>query len=184
MLWNYSGKINIRMRLNRFLNKASLLIIASILTFTIGINAQKSGNDKKEQKSAEISSLIQSKNFVFVAQYALPLGGRSINLTSRYDVRLSKDTVVSDLPFYGRAFVAPMDPSEGGIRFTSTQFDYNVSEKKKGGWDITVLPKDTKDVRQMFLSVSENGYASLQVTSNNRQSINYTGYITSSNKRI
>ena len=146
------------------------------------MQAQNSKDDKKHEQSAEIGKLIQSKNFVFVAQYALPLGGRSVNLTSLYDVKLSGDTITSDLPFYGRAFVAPINPSDGGIHFTSTKFDYTVNEKKKGGWDITIQPKDTKDVRQMFLSVSENGYASLQVTSNNRQAINYTGYVTAKNK--
>jgi hypothetical protein len=147
------------------------------------MQAQNLTNDKKQQKATEISNLIQSKNFVFIAQYALPLGGRPINLTSQYDVRVLKDTINTDLPFYGRAFVAPLNPSEGGIRFTSTQFDYTTEEKKKGGWDITILPKDTKDVRQMFLSVTETGNATLQVTSNNRQSINFTGYITANKKR-
>ena len=146
------------------------------------MQAQNSKDDKKHEQSAEIGKLIQSKNFVFVAQYALPLGGRSVNLTSLYDVKLSGDTITSDLPFYGRAFVAPINPSDGGIHFTSTKFDYTINEKKKGGWNITIEPKDTKDVRQMFLSVSENGYASLQVTSNNRQAINYTGYVTAKNK--
>ena len=169
------------MRLYKFLNKGFLLLFASLLIVQ-SMQAQNSSNDKNQKESANIGRLIQSKNFVFVAQYALPLGGRSINLTSLYDVRLSNDTIASDLPFYGRAFVAPMNPSEGGIRFTSTHFDYTANEKKKGGWNITILPKDTKDVRQMFLSVSENGYASLQVTSNNRQSINYTGYVTAKNK--
>lgn len=146
------------------------------------MQAQDSKDDKKHEQRAEIGKLIQSKNFVFVAQYALPLGGRSVNLTSLYNVKLSGDTLTSDLPFYGRAFVAPINPSEGGIHFTSTHFEYTINEKKKGGWNVTILPKDTKDVRQMFLSVSENGSSSLQLTSNNRQSISFTGYIIDKNK--
>ncbi len=113
----------------------------------------------------------------------MPATGSLINLTSLYDLQLSNDTLVSELPFYGRAYVAPMNPSEAGIRFTSKQFDYKIEEKKKGGWDITILPKDTRDVRQMFLTVSEDGNASLHVLSNNRQSMNFTGYITARNKR-
>ena len=66
----------------------------------------------------------------------------------------------------------------GGLNFTSTEFQYNLKSKKKGGWDITIKPTDIKDVRQMFLSIGENGYASLQVISNNRQTISYYGYIT------
>jgi hypothetical protein len=70
-----------------------------------------------------------------------------------------------------------MNPTEGGIKFTSTANSYNVKDRKKGGWDITIVPSDTKDVRQMFLSVSEDGYANLNVISNNRQAIRFDGIV-------
>ncbi|MCW3081776.1 DUF4251 domain-containing protein [Segetibacter sp.] len=169
------------MKYNKYLNKFFLLFVASLLCVHL-THAQKSKQDRKEEKMAIIESLVQSKNFVFVAQNALPSTGRNINLTTTYAVRLSSDTVVSDLPYFGRAFVAPMNPSEGGIHFTSTKFTYTTKEKKKGGWEITILPTDTRDVRQMFLTVSQQGYATLQVLSNNRQSISFNGYITSRSK--
>ena len=169
------------MKYYKFLNKLFLLIMASVITDQAAY-AQDSKKDKKEQRRDEIANLIQSKSFVFVANTAFPLGGRTINLTSLYNVRLSADTVVSDLPYFGRAFVAPINPSEGGIHFTSTKFSYDIKERKKGGWNITILPNDTKDVRQMYMTVSEEGYASLQVTSNNRQNISYSGYIRARNK--
>ncbi|MCW3114846.1 MAG: hypothetical protein JWR18_3242 [Segetibacter sp.] len=170
------------MKYHKLINKVFLLSLVTLL-FVQTANAQDSKKDKKEQKIAEIENLVQSKNFVFIAQNAQPLNGRNINLTSLYDVRLSADTVVTDLPYFGRAFVAPMNPSEGGIHFTSTQFTYTIDERKKGGWDITILPKDAKDVRQMFLTVSREGYATLRVSSNNRQNIGFSGYITSKSNR-
>jgi hypothetical protein len=161
----------------------ALPFLTAILLFLAGVvHAQNSKNNKKQEKTAEIQQLIQSKSFVFVAQNAAPQTGRNINLTSSYDLRLSKDTLIAALPYYGRAYVAPMNPSEGGFNFTSTKFTYTIAERKKGGWDINLQPSDTKDVRQMLLTVSEDGYASLQVTSNNRQPISFTGYITSKSK--
>ncbi|GEO07672.1 DUF4251 domain-containing protein [Segetibacter aerophilus] len=169
------------MKLNISLNRFFLLFAASLLSLQFAF-AQESKKDKKEEKIAEIESLVQSKDFVFIAQNAYPATGRNINLTTTYAVRLSSDTVVTDLPYFGRAYVAPMNPSEGGIHFTSTKFSYITKERKKGGWDITILPNDTKDVRQMFLTVSQDGYATLQVLSNNRQNISFNGYITSKSK--
>jgi hypothetical protein len=86
------------------------------------------------------------------------------------------DSIVTYLPYFGRAYVAPVDPTEGGIKFTSTNFSY-TAKQKKDGWEITILPKDTRDVKQMYLSVSTKGYAKLQVISNNRESISYNGYV-------
>ena len=80
------------------------------------------------------------------------------------------------LPFFGRAFIAPINPTENGIEFTSTKFTYK-SDVKKNGYLITILPTDTKDVRQMFLDVSSTGYASLRITNLNRDPINFEGLI-------
>jgi len=147
-------------------------LVSSTITF-----AQDSKEEEKQKDAQQIENMIQSKNYVFIARSALPMRGRNINLTSIYDLKVSGDTVISDLPYFGRAYSAPINPAEGGIHFTSNDFTYNLTERKKGGWDITILPKDTRDVRQMFLTVSESGYASLQLTSNNRQAISFNGYI-------
>ncbi len=165
------------------LNKAIVIILLALAGFKTTY-AQKANENKSVKASSEIQNLIVSKNYVFVAQTVLPLGGRVINLTSSYDVRVSGDTVASILPYFGRAFVAPINPSEGGIHFTSTNFIYKVNGRKKGGWDITILPKDSKDVRQMLLTVSESGYGTLQVVSNNRQQISYNGYVKERKGRV
>lgn len=141
------------------------------------VSAQDTRSDKQQSKTASIENFVSSSDFEFVAEYVIPTGGSTIYLTSRYDMQVAKDSLSTMLPYFGRAYVAPMNPSEGGIQFTSTDFTYSVEERKRGGWNITILPKDTRDVRQLYLNVSENGKATLQVVSNNRQSIAYSGYI-------
>jgi hypothetical protein len=131
----------------------------------------------KKDKNAEIKNLVTARNYVFKAQTALPTSGNSRQLTSDFDLRVSKDTIVSDLPYFGRAYTAPLNPSEGPLRFTSTDFQYMATDKKKGGWNITITPKDLQDPRQLTLTVFENGTASLVVTSYNRQPISFNGYI-------
>ena len=42
---------------------------------------------------------------------------------------------------------------------------------------IQISPKDTKDGVRMNLTDSDNGYATLNVSSNNKQSITYNGYL-------
>lgn len=121
--------------------------------------------------------MVENSNYVFHAEFANPMRGGNINLTSEYDLRVSKDTLVAYLPYFGRAYQAPMDPTDGGIHFTSTRFTYTKQQNKKGGWDIYVKPSDAKGVEKMFLSISEDGYASLQVTSSQRDPISFQGYI-------
>lgn len=144
-----------------------------LLMVLLGVSATYAQTDDKAQ---QIKNLIESKNYVFKAQTVFPLGGRSRILTSDYDMRILGDSVVAYLPYFGRAYSAPIDPSEGGIHFTSTQYDYKVQFNKKG-WNITILPKDTRDARELSLNVTQSGYATLVVNSNNRQPISFNGYI-------
>ena len=148
-----------------------------MLIVSLGMSAANAqSSDKEQQKENHIKSLIESKNYVFKAQTVFPLGGRSRILTSDYDLRILGDSVVAYLPYFGRAYSAPIDPSQGGIHFTSTQYDYKMQPNKKG-WNITILPKDTRDARELSLNITTSGYATLMVSSNNRQSISFNGYI-------
>ena len=129
----------------------------------------------QETDAAEIQKMMDTKNFIFKAESAHPQSGRTRQLTPEYDVTINGDKIISFLPYYGRAYNAPVS-SEGGIKFTSTDFSYEIKKVKKG-WDLTVKPKDFTDVQQLYFTVFTNGRATLQVTSNNRQSISYNGYI-------
>ena len=151
--------------------KSLLLIVA----LGLGVAARAQSKDTK--------ALVESQNFVFKAQTALPMGGRSRNLTGDYDLRVSKDAVVSYLPYFGRAYVAPIDPSKGGIEFTSKDFSYTSVPGKKDGWTVTIKPRDYKDVQQLILSISSEGYASLQVVSTSRQAISFNGVIAGKGSR-
>ncbi|GAA3956202.1 DUF4251 domain-containing protein [Chitinophaga oryziterrae] len=145
-----------------------------IVLFSNALHAQKKDDLKKEI----IEKAITARNYVFKAETVMPSGAvPNRQLNYGYDLRVSPDTIVSYLPYFGRAYVAPMDPTKGGIQFTSTKFEYKETKRKKGGWDILIKPQDTQDASQMVLTVSETGFASLQVIGNNRQPISFSGYV-------
>lgn len=130
------------------------------------------------QKEAGITKKIQDQRYVFKVQSVIPMRGGTRQVSpDEYDLHVSPDSIVSYLPYFGRAYAVSLDPSDAGIKFTSTKFDYISTNRKKGGWDISIKTKDQSDTRQMFLTVSPDGTASLQVTSNNRQPISFNGYI-------
>ena len=130
-----------------------------------------------QEKETAVKNMVESKNFVFKAQTMNPMTGRTRQLTSEYDLKILKDSIIAYLPYFGRAYSPPVNPNEGGIQFTSTDFEYKMTVRKKGGWDIQIKPKDARDVRQLDLSVFKNGSATLGVNSNNRQSISFNGHV-------
>jgi len=133
---------------------------------------------QKKDRKAEIKSIVEAQNYVFKAQTALPTAGTVRQLTSDFDLQVSKDTIISDLPYFGRAYTAPLNPSEGPLQFTTTKFQYMVSNNKKGGWNVTITPKDLTDPRELIMTIFDNGSASMVVNSTNRQPISFNGYVT------
>lgn len=167
----------------KLLKNISILLL---LTF-IGINiadAQTTSKDKKAARALAIKDMVEAQNYVFKANYVMPMRGISRSLTSDYDLTVSKDTVSAFLPYFGRAYTAPYNPTDGGIKFTNTHFTYTSKPGKKGGWSVTIKPtgkdkniSDWRDVQILRLDISSDGYASLQVTSSNRDPISFNGTI-------
>ena len=158
-------------------NLRNLFILALIVS--AGVNtAVAQTKSKKQLKEERISAMVKAKQYIFIANYVLPQRGGSRQLTSEYDLRVTPDSVISFLPYFGRAyFDVPYGGNDTGIKFTSTKFSYEVTDKKKGGWEITIKPADVKNMNRLILSISSDGYASLGVYTVNRDYIDFSGYL-------
>lgn len=132
----------------------------------------------QDKKDLDVQRALDTKNFVFKAESVNPARGRFRQLTSEYDLTVRRDTVVSFLPYFGRAYSAPITPSEGGIKFTSHKNSYDVKKGKNDSWQVSIRPDDNQEVQELNLVVFDNGKATLRVTSTNRESILFNGYVT------
>ena len=94
----------------------SFLVLLITVLFTSCSTTQKT----TKLNSDEVRNMVDSSRFIFVAERVNPLRGSTRYLTSRYEVAVKKDSVDCYLPFFGRAFQAPIDPSKGGLEFVST----------------------------------------------------------------
>jgi hypothetical protein len=156
----------------KFTGLLMLLCVVSLSSM-----AQNTRKERQAKKVADIKAMIEANNYVFKAQSANPMRGGTFNLITEYDLSVAQDTLIAYLPYFGRAYQAPMDPTDGGIHFTSTRFSYNKQQTKDGGWEISVKTTDAKGIEQLFLSISQDGYAQLRITSTNRDPITFDGYI-------
>ena len=165
--------------------KTTLKLIVTVVMIAAGVQlgyGQSSKSIRATQKKAEVDKMINDRSYVFKANFVNPQGGAGRALTSDYDLVVSKDTVNAFLPYFGRAYVAPYNATEGGIKFKTTNFDYKAHQNKNGSWDVIIKPKDRdvsdmRDVQTLQLSVTASGYAYLNVSSTNRDPISFNGYI-------
>lgn len=141
--------------------------------------------NKREQRKArekeqieEIAKLVEGKKLTFVAQFAHPTGGKLISLTPEYTLEINDNFVSAYLPFYGRVYRADFSGS-GGIKFKEQAQKTGWSMQKKN-YLVSMDVKVPDDSYQLWLSISETGSASLTVSSVNKQSINFTGFVVKS----
>ncbi len=154
-----------------------VLSIFLLIIFFVSTDATAQSSSKSDSTKLAFKNMVDSQRFVFEAQSANPLRGNFHNLTSSYDVSVTKDTLRSYLPYFGRAHNPSYGTSQSALDFTSTDFSYSVTPNKKGGWNIAIKPKDKTDIQQYLFTVFDNGNASLNVTSTSRDAISFNGYV-------
>lgn len=145
-------------------------------TLIFGCSGTKSVSNEQVTDSTILRNMIAAQTFVFVPQYASPMGFRKRYLTGSYDISVQKDTVISYLPYFGRAYTAPLSPTDVDFDFTSTKFSYTITPNRKG-WNVSIKPRDQSYLEELYFTIYTNGSASLNVISINKSFISYDGYI-------
>ena len=146
--------------------------VLSMLCFMFILCIQARAQDSTKQT---IKTAIDAKHFVFQPTIMTPVRGRAKHLDPGYFFKVSGDTLKVYLPYVGRAYSAPIDPSDAGFDFTSTSYNYAVTEGKKKSYDVTIKTNDKASNAEFYLTVYDNGSAYLRANSPDRESISYNG---------
>ena len=134
----------------------------------------QSKKEKKEQKKEAVKKLIESENYKIDVNTAMPMRGRSIPLTSSYSLEIRNDSVISYLPYYGRAYSIPYGGGDG-LNFKAVLKEYSMEMDKKGNAVIEFIARNPEDRYEYRVKVFPNGSASIDVNMQNRQSISFQG---------
>jgi hypothetical protein len=127
-----------------------------------------------------VKPLIDTQNYVFVAASVQPMAGAERRLTiNSYTLKITKGKITSSLPYVGRENNVPADETESALAFTSSKFNYTITPTKNDGWKVSIKPKDTRDLSQIKLTISSDGYTVVNASfsGNGLDPIQFTGQI-------
>lgn len=162
--------------------KKIVLLLAAIIFSGGALWAQETKREQRKarekEKIEEIAELVEGKKLTFVAQFANPMGGKTIHLTSEYTLEIDGNFITAYLPFYGRAYRAEFG-GDGGIKFNeqATKVEWN---KEKKNYLVSMDVKAQNDVYQLRLTIWKTGSATLNVSSVNKASISFNGFVVKS----
>ena len=148
------------------------------------VTAQKSSKAAKaaqeEKAFREMQTLVNGKQFQIKIDRVYPQSGHDVSRFNPNGKITIKDSIAEGrLPFFGRAYNLPYGEG-GGIEFNAPMKDQgiHVTEKiKKKFISFHFFVPGQNDVYQINIDIVSNGGCSINLTSNNRAHISYSGTI-------
>lgn len=160
----------------------------------IGLISSCLTQKEKAEQTAIVQKIITQKDFKFVAtsaqpqrtNYFFPFNNFNFiinpmitqNLNGFYSLTIKSDTLDCNLPYFGQVNQSlAYNSSDQGIKFISNNFSYDQKEKKDGNYSITIVPKERQRANKLYLNISPDGSASLNINFNDRDGILFYGNI-------
>ena len=151
-----------------------LLICLAVLCAGSQVLYAQSKKEKAEKKAGAVKELINSRHYTVDVLRAYPMGGESVNLTSPYSLEIRGDSLISYLPYFGRAYSIPYGGGKGLI-FDAPITNYRCVINTKKTALITFESRNDEDVYQFQVDIIPSGSATIDVVPTKRQSISYQG---------
>ena len=157
-------------------NKQLILLTGCFLMLVFFITSSFVKQEISPAAQDEIAQAINNDRWDFTADYAYPSYGKSRNITGVYYVQCRKDTLVVELPYYGKLNSSAGANNENPLDFKSTDFKLTKEVRKKGGWLVTIN-KPNSEVQSMSFTFFDNGTARVYFTMTNRSGIDFSGKV-------
>ena len=112
--------------------------------------------------------------YVVDVQMMYPRSGRAVNVSSNYSLEIKGDTVVSYLPYFGRAYSIPYGGGKA-FNFSAPIISYESASDQKGKTYVRLVTDNEEDVITFQLEIFDNGQTTIDVQAREREPITYSG---------
>ena len=133
-----------------------------------------------DQVSAEDEALIQQRldaqSFKVDIQFMSPRRGGNQALTSPYAVIVNDGHITSGLPYVGQAWDLPYGGGKG-LNFEAPIQSYTVEKATSSRRTIVITTDNEEDLLVYRFEIYSNGKVNLNVRSQHRDPIDYTGQL-------
>lgn len=142
-----------------------------------GCGSSKAGGGSITRDSADVTdSLIASRHLTIEITTMHPMEGGDIPVGSDFSLEIRGDSVISRLPYFGKAYAAPIG-SGNAFNFEQRHRGLDVTKKGDGATLMLFEAKTIEDTFRFRVEIYSNGRAYIHVTSQRRQPISYVGEV-------
>ena len=152
------------------------LLAAALLVSACGVMGSETREERAAREAREAQMVrqgVDDADFSIDITRMYPLRGSAKTVTN-YVVRVEDGVLISHLPYIGRAWRVPYGGGHA-LNFDAPIAQYSVSPYGKDGYEIRILVKTDEDQHLYRFIIFDNGTANLDVQSNNRERISFSG---------
>ena len=129
---------------------------------------------KAAEQAKKVTAALNERHYVITIDRMIPMRGASKSVSYGYSVEVRNDSLISHLPYFGRAYNVPYGGGKG-LNFDAPISSYKQFQKKSDQRSIEIGLANDEDTYVYMIDVFDNGSTSVQVTSRQRESISYSG---------
>lgn len=158
------------------MKKILLIITAAVILAACATTDKQQGYDKKKEKAEMIDKAVCNRDIKISVRTAYPKRGRSVPLTTDFELRVKGDSVMSYLPYFGRAYNVPYGGGKG-LNFSGVTEDFKITQPKRDRKHVEFSVKNDEDTYKFHIDIFDNGSASINVMPQQREMISFNGEI-------
>ena len=152
-------------------NWAIIMILAAIL---MGCATPAEKLEREARTAAQVSEALANRHYSIRVLMMYPKRRGAVNVTSNYSLEVKGDTLVSYLPYFGRAYNVPYGGGKG-YNFTAPITGYESVRTKKDQTYIVLTTDNGEGIIRYDLEINDNGRSFIRVMSREREDIEYSG---------
>ena len=136
---------------------------------------------QKAELARKVKAALDHRAFKISVNRMLPMSGSSRSVSYGYSIEVRNDSLLSNLPYFGRAYQVPYGGGKG-LTFDAPINHYQELQKKNGSRQINIEVKNDEDTYNYQMIIFDNGSSSINVQGREREGISYSGEVIFDNK--
>lgn len=155
------------------------MAIFSVVACALMLSGCATTADRQQEKAriaAQVEQALADRAYVIDINMMYPQRGRAVNVTGNYSLEIRNDSLISYLPFFGRAYNVPYGGGKG-LNFSAPLRRYAVTRAKADMTRVMAEVENDEDSYVYQIEVFDNGNATIYLQSREREPISYNGKI-------
>ncbi len=155
------------------------ILITSVIALTawvmlVGCATAEERAARAAEQAKAVKAALQERNYQIAVNRMYPSRGASKIVSSGYSVEVRNDSLISYLPYFGRAYDVPYGGGNG-LNFSAPIRNYKESQTKSDLRHIEIDVQNDEDTYLYTLDIFDNGSADINVRSRQREPISFSG---------